>query len=150
MKKVLLVILLPLFLNAQADLNVVKESEWLTDYDKALKVAQKESKNVLVYFTGSDWCPPCKMLKTDLFDSAAFKEISEDYVLLYVDLPRNRNLLTSEQFAHNKEVMGKYNKKGIFPLLKIVNSQGNALDEYSGYRMNGEVQYHLELLNKYK
>ncbi|MBT8306565.1 MAG: thioredoxin family protein [Maribacter sp.] len=150
MKKVLLLFLLPLLLSAQADLKVVKDSKWLTDYEKALKVAKKESKNVLVFFTGSDWCPPCKMLKADLFDSTAFKEISEDYVLLYVDVPRNRDLLTPEQFAHNKEVMGKYNKKGVFPLLKIVNSQGNTLDEYSGYSMNGEVQDHLELLNKYK
>jgi len=52
--------------------------------------------------------------------------------------------------AHNKHVMSKYNKKGVFPLLKIVNAQGDALDEYAGYRMNGEIQYHLELLNKYK
>jgi len=141
---------MPLFLSAQADFGVVEDSKWLTDYDKALKAATKENKNVLVYFTGSDWCPPCKMLKTDLFDSVEFKAISEDYVLLYVDVPRNRDLLAPEQFAHNKEVMMKYNKKGVFPLLKIVNGKGNALDEYSGYSMNGEIQYHLELLNKYK
>ena len=150
MKKVFILILLPIFLNAQAEFEVVKDSKWLTDYENALNEAKKESKNVLVYFTGSDWCPPCKMLKTDLFDSAEFKALSEEYVLLYVDMPRNRELLSPEQMAHNKEVMGKYNKKGVFPLLKIVNAKGNALDEYSGYSMNGEIQYHLELLNKYK
>ncbi|MCP4976932.1 MAG: thioredoxin family protein [Maribacter sp.] len=150
MKKAFILFLLPLILSAQADFDVVKDSKWLTDYDKALKEATKESKNVLVYFTGSDWCPPCKMLKTDLFDSQEFKAISKDYVLLYVDVPRNSDLLTPEQMAHNKEVMGKYNKKGVFPLLKIVNGKGNALDEYSGYSMNGEIQYHLDLLNKYK
>ena len=150
MNKVLILFLLPIFLSAQADFEVVKDSKWLTDYDKALKVAEKEDKNVLVYFTGSDWCPPCKMLKTDLFDSAEFKVLSENYVLLYVDMPRNRDLLSPEQMSHNKDVMGKYNKKGVFPLLKIVNANGNALDEYSGYSMNGEIQYHLELLNKYK
>ena len=150
MNKVLILFLLPIFLSAQADIEVVKDSKWLTDYDKALKVAEKEDKNVLVYFTGSDWCPPCKMLKTDLFDSAEFKVLSENYVLLYVDMPRNRDLLSPEQMSHNKDVMGKYNKKGVFPLLKIVNANGNALDEYSGYSMNGEIQYHLELLNKYK
>ena len=150
MKKVLILFLLPIFLCAQADLEVVKDSKWLTDYDKAMKVAEKESKNVLVYFTGSDWCPPCKMLKTDLFDSAEFKALSEEYVLLYVDMPRNRDLLSTEQMAHNKKIMGKFNKKGVFPLLKILNTKGNALDEYSGYSMNGEIQYHLELLNRYK
>ena len=150
MKKAFILFLLPIFLNAQAEIEIVKDSKWLTDYDKALNEAKKESKNVLVYFTGSDWCPPCKMLKTDLFESVEFKELSEEYVLLYVDMPRNRDLLSPEQMAHNKEVMGKYNKKGVFPLLKIVNAKGNALDEYSGYSMNGEIQYHLELLNKYK
>lgn len=150
MKKVFILFLLPIFLNAQAEFEVVKESKWLTDYEKAFNEAKKDSKNVLVYFTGSDWCPPCKMLKTDLFDSAEFNALSEDYVLLYVDMPRNSELLSPEQMAHNKEVMGEYNKKGVFPLLKIVNAKGNALDEYSGYSMNGEIQYHMELLNKYK
>jgi thioredoxin-related protein len=150
MKKFFILILLPIFLNAQAEIEIVKDSKWLTDYDKALNEAKKESKNVLVYFTGSDWCPPCKMLKTDLFESVEFKELSEEYVLLYVDMPRNRDLLSPEQMAHNKEVMGKYNKKGVFPLLKIINAKGNALDEYSGYSMNGEIQYHLKLLKKYK
>ena len=150
MKKALIVFILPIFLSAQADFDVVKDSKWLTDYENALKEAKKEDKNVLVYFTGSDWCPPCKMLKTDLFDSAEFKALSEDYVLLYVDMPRNKDLLSPEQMTHNKQVMAKYNKKGVFPLLKIVNAKGNALDEYTGYRMNGEIQYHLELLNKYK
>ena len=150
MKKAFILFLLPIFLNAQAEIEIVKDSKWLTDYDKALNEAKKESKNVLVYFTGSDWCPPCKMLKTDLFESVEFKELSEEYVLLYIDMPRNRDLLSPEQMAHNKEVMGKYNKKGVFPLLKIINAKGNALDEYSGYSMNGEIQYHLKLLKKYK
>jgi len=150
MIKALILFLLPIVLSAQADFEVVKDSKWLTDYEKAMKVAEKESKNVLLYFTGSDWCPPCKMLKTDLFDSAEFKALSEEYVLLYVDMPRNRDLLSTEQMAHNKKVMGKFNKKGVFPLLKILNTKGNALDEYSGYSMNGEIQYHLELLNRYK
>lgn len=150
MKTALILFILPIFLSTQADFDAVKDSKWLTNYENALKEAKKEDKNVLVYFTGSDWCPPCKMLKTDLFDSAVFKALSEDYVLLYVDIPRNRDLLTPEQMAHNKEVMVKYNKKGVFPLLKIVNAKGNALDEYSGYSMNGEIQYHLELLRKYK
>ena len=112
MKKALILFILPIFLSAQADFEVVKDSKWLTNYDKAINKAQKESKNVLVYFTGSDWCPPCKMLKTDLFDSAEFKALSEEYVLLYVDMPRNRDLLSNEQMTHNKQVMGKYNKKG--------------------------------------
>jgi thioredoxin-related protein len=150
MKGILLLFLVPLFFITQTDEEVIKDSNWLTDYEKAIKLAKKENKNVLVYFTGSDWCPPCKKLKTDLFDSNQFTELSTDYVLLYVDMPRNRDLLTPVQMRHNKDLLRKYNKKGVFPLLTIVNEKGDVLDEYSGYSMNGEIRYHIELLNKYK
>ncbi|EAR00287.1 thioredoxin family protein [Maribacter sp. HTCC2170] len=150
MKKVLILFILPIFLNAQADFEVVNEPHWLTDYDKALKVAKKDKKNILLYFTGSDWCPPCKMLKTDLFDTDEFKSISKDYVLLYIDIPRNKDLLSSSQLKHNKELVKKFNKKSVFPLLNITDAKGKSLDKYSGYSMNGEIKYHLRLLNKYK
>lgn len=150
MKKILILFLLPLFLNAQADFDAVKESKWLTDFDKAMKIAKKDDKNILVYFTGSDWCPPCKVLKKDLFDSSEFAEISDNYVLLYIDIPKNVDLLSTEQMKHNKELLRKYNKKGVFPLLKIVNAQEKELDEYSGYSMNGEISYHLKMLQKHK
>ena len=150
MKSILLLFLAPLFFNAQVDIEVLDDSPWLTDFDKAVKLAKKEDKNIMVYFTGSDWCPPCKKLKTDLFDSEAFKELAGDYILLYVDMPRNKDLITAGQMQHNKDLLRKYNKKGVFPLLKVVNANGNALGEYSGYSMNGEIRYHLQLLNKYK
>ena len=150
MKSILFLFLAPLLFSVQIEAEVNKDTTWLTDYEKAIKLANKENKNVLVYFTGSDWCPPCIKLKTDLFDSKAFTELSTDYVLLYVDMPRNRDLLTPGQMQHNKDLLKKYNKKGVFPLLTIVNEKGNVLDEYSGYSMNGEIRYHIELLNKYK
>ena len=150
MKSIFFLILVPLFFNAQIHTDVERETKWLTDFDKALKLATKEEKNVMVYFTGSDWCPPCKKLKTDLFDSEAFNELSDDYILLYVDMPRNKDLLTPGQIQHNNTLFKKYNKQGVFPLIKIVNAKGNELDEYSGYSMNGEISYHLNLLNKYK
>ncbi|MBD1261742.1 thioredoxin family protein [Maribacter polysiphoniae] len=150
MKSLLFLFLVPLFLTTEMHTDMDKDTKWLTDFEKALKVAKKDHKNVLVYFTGSDWCPPCKMLKTDLFDSAEFKALSKDYVLLYIDMPRNRDLLSPEQRQHNKDLLKKYNKKGVFPLLKIVNAKGKALDEYSGYSMNGEIRYHLDLLSRYK
>jgi len=134
--------------NTSDDLKV--EEGWLTDYDSAISLAKKEKKNVLVYFTGSDWCSPCKMLKKDLFESEDFKKLSEEYVLLKVDIPRNKDLLTPEQYSHNKGVLSKLNKKGIFPLLVALSPRGVLLDEYSGYSMNGDVRYHLEFLNKNK
>lgn len=165
MKKILILALAPVMLLAQGPneqsieqtstaFNTIVVSEdgdgWMKNYDKAIADAKKQERNVLVYFTGSDWCPPCKMLKKDLFDTEAFKAISNNYTLLYIDIPRNRELLSPEQMEHNSEILHKINKKGVFPLLVVLNEKGSKLDQYSGYSMNGEVQYHMELLEKYK
>lgn len=150
MKNLILVLILPLYMFAQAEKSVVADSEWLTNYDIAIKTAEKQDKNVMVYFTGSDWCPPCKMLKTDLFESAEFLALSEKYVLLYIDIPMNKDILTSDQLKHNKEISSKLNKKGAVPLLKILDNKGKELGKYSGYSMNGETSYHLDLIKKYQ
>ncbi len=142
--------MLPVFIIAQAEKSVVMESAWLTDYDTALAKAEKEDKNILVYFTGSDWCPPCKMLKKDLFETTAFQDISNDFIMLYIDMPMNRDLISDEQLRHNKDVSSKHNRKGAVPLLTILNAKGKELDAYSGYSMNGEIRYHLDLLKKYQ
>ncbi len=142
--------MIPLFASAQADFNSVDDSKWLTNYDSAISKAKKQKKNVLVYFTGSDWCPPCKMLKTDLFDTNEFQELSNNYILLYVDVPRNRDLISEKQMIHNKELLTKLNKKKVFPLFKVIDAKGNELDKLSGYSMNGVIDSHLKLLEKNK
>jgi thioredoxin-related protein len=149
MKKLFLLFVLPLLLSAQASSEIFSKNDWQYNLEAAKKLAKKQDKNILIYFTGSDWCPPCKMLKNDLFDTSAFNEASENYILVYVDMPRNQDLLSSNQMKHNKEVVAQHNKKGVFPLLKVLNGNGKSLDEYSGYAMNGDVRYHLKLINKY-
>ena len=150
MKRFLIILLFPVLLSAQGDLYGADDVKWLTNYDEAIKKAKKEQKNVLVYFTGSDWCPPCKKLKTDLFESPEFVAISKNYVLLYVDLPRNKDLLSKDQLKHNYDLASRYNKKNAVPLLKVLNSKGSSLGEYSGYSMTGDTQYHLRLLEQHQ
>lgn len=150
MKHLFLLLFLPIVMSAQADKNVVSSSAWLTDYETALTTAKNTNKNVMVYFTGSDWCPPCKMLKTDLFDSAEFSALSNNYVLLYIDIPMNRDLISAEQLQHNKALSDKLNKKNSVPLIKILDEKGQELDKYSGYSMNGDISYHLALLQKHQ
>jgi len=144
----MILLIIPFLMNAQTENTDEGFSNWHMNYDTAIMEAKKDKKNLLVYFTGSDWCGPCKMLKKDLFAKDEFKSVAESYVLLYIDIPRNRDLLSAEQMTHNSEILSKLNKKGVFPLFKVVNPQEKELDEYSGYNMNGEISYHLKFLNK--
>jgi len=59
MKKFLLLPLLLIFtISSQAS---IKGFE--TDYNTAVKKAASSNKNVMMVFTGSDWCPPCIMME---------------------------------------------------------------------------------------
>ncbi|APZ48199.1 hypothetical protein BW723_17365 [Polaribacter reichenbachii] len=108
---------------------------WIPTYKEALKKAKKERKVVLIYFTGSDWCGPCKILDKDLFSTEKFKNLSDkELVLLEVDIPRRRDLVAPAKMKENLYLQKKYKVKS-FPNLMMVNSRGKKLAEKKGYVM---------------
>lgn len=96
---------------------------WLTNIDKAVEQAAKDKKSVLVEFTGSDWCPPCKMLKSQIFSSEEFKKLADkDLVLVELDFPREK-AIPEAQKAYNQEMSAKYGIEG-FPTVYLLNGKG--------------------------
>ena len=148
MKYFALLLLFPIMVIAQDQNSNTQETGWLTDYNNAQKLAKKTNSNILMYFTGSDWCSPCKALKKDLFDTAQFKEVAKDYVLLYVDLPRKKESLSAEAMKQNKELLSQWNKKGIFPLISLISTEEKEVATLSGYGTKGDVEKYLDFLRQ--
>ena len=121
---------------------------WLLDLDEAQAIAKKEKKPILMYFTGSDWCAPCKQLKEDFFDTEKFAEMAENFVLMYVDYPRRQDIITEDQRSYNKLLILKYNKEGSFPTLVMLSAKGKVKDEISGYSSIRDTQYHYAFLER--
>ena len=65
-----------IFLTAAITLCAAPE-HWQTDYDAAVKEAQKTKKTVLVLFTGSDWCPGCIALNEHALSKPEFLEFAK-------------------------------------------------------------------------
>ncbi len=122
--------------------------KWLVNFEEAKHIAQVENKKILLYFTGSDWCPPCIKLKQDFFVKQDFIDISSNYTLVYIDIPRNRDLISKKQYDHNMKLLSEFNKKKVFPLMVVARANGKVLDSYSGYGMNGDFSHHLNFLKK--
>lgn len=148
MRNFFFLLLFPFIFNAQNNSDDIKENDWLTDYANAQVVAKKTNSNILMYFTGSDWCSPCKALKKDLFDTSQFKEVAKDYVLLYVDLPRKKELLSAKEMQQNKALLSQWNKKGVFPLISLVNSEEKEVASLSGYGSKVDVEKYLDFLKR--
>lgn len=119
---------------------------WQNDFQSAKKISKKESKPILIFFTGSDWCGPCKVLMEDFFDTDEFKMIAQEKFVLYeADFPRNKNLVSKEQLVDNKNLMKKY-KCNSFPTVVITNFKGRVLARRNGYNLMRDSSYYFDLL----
>jgi thioredoxin-related protein len=126
MKSLLLFLFSFVFLNA---------NNWGNDFEKATEQAKNEKKLILLNFSGSDWCGPCIKLKQDVFETAGFSDFAtKSLVLIRADFPRlKKNKLDKNLTIHNEKLADKYNKKGKFPLIVLIDANGKVLKEWDGY-----------------
>ena len=50
------------------------DSSWMDNAELALKTARQGNKDLLLLFTGSDWCPPCQKLEEEVLGQEDFSE----------------------------------------------------------------------------
>ncbi|VXC43435.1 Thiol-disulfide isomerase [Flavobacterium sp. 9AF] len=103
--------------------------DWKYNFDEAKEIAKKENKDIVLIFSGSDWCAPCIKLDKNIWQSNAFQnESKEKWVLVKANFPRKKaNQLSDEQTEHNRNLAEKYNIEGSFPLVVLLDSNGKVL-----------------------
>jgi thioredoxin-related protein len=102
---------------------------WKTNFDDAKQEALKDNKNILLVFSGSDWCAPCIKLDNVVWKSEAFKSESEkNWVIYKADFPKKKaNQLSPELTESNNKLAEKYNKNGSFPLVILLDKTGKVI-----------------------
>lgn len=107
--------------------SVTALSAQLLTFDQAKIKAEKENKSILMVFSGSDWCKPCMQFKKDVLENPEFHSYqNEKLVHLELDFPyRKKNRLSAERLAHNEQLAEKYNPKGEFPSIVLMDANGN-------------------------
>ena len=112
------------------------ELEWLTNLAQAKSQAKAENKLVLMDFTGSDWCPPCKKLKKNVFSSEEFATFAKaNLVLVEVDFPRTKKQIEkqSDELKKANEALSRKFDIESFPTVVVLSSNGKQLSKESGY-----------------
>lgn len=122
MRKLILIITL-------AITNLAISQDWQINFENAKKTASEQDKNIVIVFSGSDWCAPCIKLDKNIWQSEAFKkESKEEWVLVKADFPRKKaNELSKDQTEHNRKLAEKYNVEGSFPLVVVLDKNGKVL-----------------------
>lgn len=107
---------------------------------EALEKAKAEGKLVYACFSGSDWCGWCMALEKEVLSRSAFVAgVTNDFVLVFIDSPRNKKLLSEHAKAANKDLVKKYGIDG-YPTALILDGDGKKLWE-TGYREGGAEAY---------
>ncbi len=99
---------------------------WLTDFDEAQALAKKSDKDIFLLFTGSDWCPPCQMLHSQILSKEEFeKNVRDDFVLVKADFPRN-NEQSAELKARNRQLQNQFAEYGFsgYPTVFLCEESG--------------------------
>ena len=111
---------------------------WQPDFESAKKLAADNHRNILLNFSGSDWCGPCIRLHKEVFESNGFKELADQSLVLYkADFPRNKkNQLAKEVQQSNEALADKYNPLGKFPYTVILSPNGKVIKAWEGYPGN--------------
>ena len=116
---------------------------WETNWDVASAKATEGNQNIVLVFSGSDWCGPCIKLDREIWQSGEFQELSKDhFVMLRADFPRkSKNALTAEQQEHNNKLAEKYNKYGYFPFVVVLDPKGKVLGSLGYEKTTPELYF---------
>lgn len=120
------------------------EGIWTVNFEFAKKIAKEKDLNLLLLFTGSDWCVWCKKLNEEVFSQEEFQqEVVKMFVPVKFDFPSS--------FKFPKEIADGYaaerDKYGVrgYPTVVLTDCDGNAF-AVCGYQPGGAEGY-ITLLN---
>ncbi len=121
---------------------------WETNIDTALNKANTENKEIVLVFSGLDWCVPCVKMERNIWQSNEFISFAtENLILLKADFPKNSNSKKNEsQNIHNNMLKDKYNPKGLFPMVVLLDINGEEIG-HTLYK-NVKPNKYIEILNK--
>ena len=136
--KIRSLVLLLLFLLSWSAMNTELHADngWMTDYAKALQQAHTEKKNILLDFTGSDWCFWCKKIQKDIFSQGSFQEFAKkNLILVEVDFPQAKEQ-SDVLKKQNADLQTEYGVEG-FPTLILLDPNGKIIKRNTGYPHGG-------------
>lgn len=122
--------------------------EWMTDFEAAKKKAVAESKDLFLNFTGSDWCPWCDKLDSEVFSKKAFVEYAQkNFVFVELDFPNDKSKLSAETQQQNEKLRTEYGVQG-FPTIVLTDKERVPFAQ-TGY-VEGGAENYVEHLRQFR
>ena len=124
---------------------------WSSDFAAAKKDAADSKKDLLIDFTGSDWCGWCIKLNKEVFSHQPFKDgVKDKFVLVELDYPKDKSKLSGATIEQNEKLKNEYQVRG-YPTILLCDATGKPYAR-TGYQKDGPESYvkHLDELRARK
>ena len=120
------------------------EIAWTQNFEAARDIAVREERFVMLFFTGSDWCPWCKRLDSEILQEDLFMSFARDYLVsVKVDFPK-APVISEQQYRANQILAQQYKVTG-YPTLVFLDSDGREIHR-RGYQAGGVQAYFTSLI----
>lgn len=116
-----------------------EEDQWSVDPNASIAAATKDKKDLLLLFTGSDWCPPCKKLEAEVFlDEDFYAEAEGHFVFVKFDFLKNSPL--REEVKQTNDEWAKKFGVDSFPTIVLVDPELKPF-AFGGYEEGGAENF---------
>ncbi len=122
---------------ARAALAEAPPLRWVCNLDDAKKIAAAEHKDLLVNFTGLEWCGACMDLDREVLSRQEFNTAEQTFVLVDIDLPSHREELGELQDLYNAWLK-QYFIHGL-PTIMLADAAGRPYAYFTGYDEESDV-----------
>lgn len=104
----------------------------------AMQLAADEGRDIMLEFTGKEWCPPCIHLRTKILETAEFdKAVGDKYVLVEVVFPRLPEAVAAmpeSQRNANEKLLDYHHIQTGLPTVLLLDAAGRPYAQVAGAR----------------
>lgn len=106
--------------------------------EAAMPLAKEQGRDIMLEFTGKEWCPPCIHLRTKILETAEFEQaVGDKYVLVEVVFPRLPSAVAAipeEQRNANEKLLVHHRIETGLPTVLLLDAQGFPYAQVAGAR----------------
>ena len=106
--------------------------------EAALPLAKEQGRDIMLEFTGKEWCPPCIHLRTKILETAEFEQaVGDKYVLVEVVFPRLPAAVAAipeEQRNANEKLLTHHRIETGLPTVLLLDAEGFPYAQVAGAR----------------
>jgi len=102
----------------------------LNDPKEAFQQSAQSGKNVLLVFSGSDWCIPCIQFEKKILSDPAFEAFAtQNLIVLKADFPQKKKIpeILKSQY---EALADQYNPTGNFPYIILISPDKKLLGNF--------------------